>query len=166
MIGNRHFLTIRANSLARTTSQTPNSRGDRGARRGGGLGVGGGGRGVGVVWGGGWGARGGVVVVEDEVNFRVIVGFGNMLVLKFGTTGDCTGFKHIRGVCVRACVCECVRARGSSCVRACVCVCVCVCVCECVYAPACVRACVRACVCVCVCVCARVYVCTCVCARV
>src|SRR4029434_1346167 len=42
-------------------------------------------------------------------------------------------------VCVRACVCVCVR----------VCVLACMCVCECV--------CVRACVCVCVCVCA--YVC-------
>jgi hypothetical protein len=58
-------------------------------------------------------------------------------------------------VCLRACVCVCMRV--FACVRACVCVCVCVrvraCVCACVRV--CVSVCARACVCVCVCVRAR-----------
>ena len=57
-------------------------------------------------------------------------------------------------VCVRL-VCMCVRTCVCECVRVCVCVraCVCACVCACVY----VRVCV--CVSVCLCVCVRVCVC-------
>ena len=54
----------------------------------------------------------------------------------------------VKGRCVRARVCVCLRAcvRERVCVRACLCVCVCVCV------SVCVGGCV-VCVCVCVCVC-------------
>ena len=76
--------------------------------------------------------------------------------------GNVTGVLVIRDntvyVCVRVCVCACVRVcvrvHVCACVRVCVfCVRVCVCVCVCMNACVCVYVCVL-CVCVCVCACA------------
>ena len=74
-------------------------------------------------------------------------------------------------MCLRACVCACVRVCARACVCACVRVCACMRVCLCAYVwcvcarvrvRACVRACVRVHACVCVYVCARVRVRACV----